>query len=57
MNLDFSDDQKLIQLHGGVRYTYLFYRRARLLGVALGGASRWRDRLFVVLAQGATTAH
>ena len=41
---------EMIQLHGGVGYTWeydchLFYRRARLLGAALGGATAWRDRL------------
>ena len=41
---------EMIQLHGGVGYTWeydchLFYRRARLLGAALGGAPAWRDRL------------
>jgi len=41
---------EMVQLHGGVGYTWeydchLFYRRARLLGAALGGAPAWRDRL------------
>jgi len=41
---------EMVQLHGGVGYTWeydchLFYRRARLLGAALGGASAWRERL------------
>jgi len=39
-----------IQLHGGVGYTWeydchLFYRRARGLAAALGGAHGWGDRL------------
>ena len=41
---------EMIQLHGGVGYTWeydchLFYRRARLLGAALGSSFAWRDRL------------
>jgi acyl-CoA dehydrogenase len=41
---------EMLQLHGGVGYTWeydchMFYRRARLLGAALGGPSAWRDRL------------
>jgi acyl-CoA dehydrogenase len=39
-----------IQMHGGVGYTWeydchLFYRRAKLLSVALGNAASWKDRL------------
>lgn len=39
-----------IQVHGGMGFTWeadchLFYRRARLLGLALGGPSEWKDRL------------
>jgi acyl-CoA dehydrogenase len=42
--------QESIQLHGGVGYTWeydchLFYRRAKLLGVALGSAADWREKL------------
>jgi alkylation response protein AidB-like acyl-CoA dehydrogenase len=42
--------QESIQLHGGVGYTWeydchLFYRRAKLLGVALGSAAEWREKL------------
>ena len=41
---------EMIQLHGGVGYTWeydchLFYRRAKLLALALGGASQWREKL------------
>ncbi|MBI4517643.1 MAG: acyl-CoA/acyl-ACP dehydrogenase [Deltaproteobacteria bacterium] len=41
---------EMIQLHGGVGYTWefdchLFYRRAKLLGVALGSAHHWREQL------------
>lgn len=42
--------KEMIQLHGGVGYTWeydchLFYRRAKLLALALGTADEWRDRL------------
>jgi len=42
--------QEMVQLHGGVGYTWeydchLFYRRAKLLGVALGSSTEWRERL------------
>jgi len=42
--------REMIQIHGGVGFTWeydchLFYRRARLLGVALGSASVWREKL------------
>ena len=42
--------EEMVQLHGGVGYTWeydchLFYRRAKLLGLALGNANEWRDRL------------
>jgi len=42
--------KEMIQLHGGVGYTWefdchLFYRRAKWLGAVLDGADRWRDRL------------
>jgi alkylation response protein AidB-like acyl-CoA dehydrogenase len=41
---------EMIQMHGGVGYTWeydchLFYRRAKMLGLALGGAGEWRERL------------
>jgi alkylation response protein AidB-like acyl-CoA dehydrogenase len=41
---------EMIQMHGGVGYTWeydchLFYRRGKLLGLTLGGAADWRDRL------------
>lgn len=47
---------EMIQLHGGVGYTWeldchLFYRRAKLLGVILGSADQWRDRLIQRLGQ------
>ena len=39
-----------IQIHGGVGFTWeydchLFYRRSKLLALALGGASTWREKL------------
>lgn len=42
--------EEMIQLHGGVGYTWefdchLFYRRAKLLGLALGSAGAWREKL------------
>jgi len=41
---------EMIQLHGGVGFTWeydchLFYRRAKLLSLALGGPSEWREKL------------
>ena len=41
---------EMIQMHGGVGYTWeydchLFYRRAKLLGLALGSANEWREKL------------
>lgn len=41
---------EMIQLHGGVGYTWefdchLFYRRAKQLGVILGSAHQWREQL------------
>ncbi len=46
---------EMIQLHGGVGFTWeydchLFYRRAKLLGLALGSASEWREKLIERLA-------
>lgn len=42
--------QENIQTHGGMGFTWeydchLYYRRAKLLSLALGGERRWRDRL------------
>ena len=42
--------REMIQLHGGVGYTWeydchLFYRRAKLLSLALGSPAQWKDRL------------
>jgi alkylation response protein AidB-like acyl-CoA dehydrogenase len=42
--------QEMIQMHGGVGFTWeydchLFYRRAKLLSLALGSPSLWRERL------------
>jgi len=42
--------QEMIQLHGGVGYTWefdchLFYRRAKWLASILGSASQWRENL------------
>jgi len=41
---------EMIQMHGGVGFTWeydchLFYRRSKLLGLALGSASTWREKL------------
>jgi alkylation response protein AidB-like acyl-CoA dehydrogenase len=53
--------REMIQLHGGVGYTWefdchLFYRRAKLLGAMLGSADQWRDRLIQRLGQRSTDA-
>ena len=42
--------REMIQLHGGVGYTWeydchLFYRRAKVLSVALGNPASWKDQL------------
>ena len=42
--------KEIIQMHGGVGFTWeydchLFYRRAKLLSLALGTPGEWRDRL------------
>ncbi len=42
--------QEMVQLHGGVGYTWeydchLFYRRAKLLALSLDPASAWREKL------------
>jgi len=49
--------QEMIQLHGGVGYTWefdchLFYRRAKYLGALLGSAHLWREQLVQRLAAG-----
>ena len=41
---------EMVHLHGGVGFTWeydchLFYRRAKFLGLALGSAREWRDKL------------
>jgi len=46
--------QENIQVHGGIGFTWeanpqFHYRRAKLLGLALGSASRWKDRLVSAL--------
>jgi acyl-CoA dehydrogenase len=46
-----------IQTHGGMGFTWeydchLFYRRAKLLSLALGGERRWKDRLIGQLELG-----
>jgi len=43
-----------IQVHGGMGFTWeadchFYYRRARVLGLALGGAPEWKDRLVTQL--------
>jgi alkylation response protein AidB-like acyl-CoA dehydrogenase len=48
--------KEMIQMHGGVGYTWefdchLFYRRAKLLGTILGSADQWRDRLIQRLGE------
>jgi acyl-CoA dehydrogenase len=50
-----------IQTHGGMGFTWemdchLYYRRAKLLGLALGGAREWKARLMDELAARNTTA-
>jgi len=49
---------EMIQIHGGIGYTWehdahLFYRRAKLLSVALGSPAAWNDRLITRLGQSA----
>lgn len=46
--------QENIQVHGGIGFTWeanpqFHYRRAKLLGLALGSSSRWKDRLVTAL--------
>ena len=53
--------EEMIQMHGGVGYTWefdchLFYRRAKLLGLALGSASAWREKLIRRLEAGVGAA-
>ncbi len=48
--------QEMIQLHGGVGFTWefdchLFYRRAKLLALALGSPAAWREKLIRRLEQ------
>jgi len=50
-----------IQTHGGMGFTWafdchLYYRRAKLLGMALGGTREWKHRLVDELKQRNTTA-
>ena len=50
---------QLIQTHGGMGFTWefdchMYYRRAKLLALALGSARTWKDRLIARLeARGA----
>ena len=46
--------QENVQTHGGIGFTWesdcqLFYRRARLLSLALGSRARWQERLISAL--------
>jgi alkylation response protein AidB-like acyl-CoA dehydrogenase len=46
--------QECIQVHGGIGFTWeanpqFHYRRSKLLALALGSASRWKDRLVAEL--------
>jgi acyl-CoA dehydrogenase len=48
---------EMIQMYGGVGFTWeydcqLFYRRAKLLGLCLGSASQWREKLIRRLEAG-----
>jgi alkylation response protein AidB-like acyl-CoA dehydrogenase len=50
--------REMIQMHGGVGYTWefdchLFYRRAKWLAASLGGGSEWKERLVAQLTAGA----
>jgi alkylation response protein AidB-like acyl-CoA dehydrogenase len=50
-----------IQTHGGMGFTWafdchLFYRRAKLLGLALGSSREWKHRLITELRTRNTTA-
>jgi alkylation response protein AidB-like acyl-CoA dehydrogenase len=47
-----------LQIHGGMGFTWeadcqFHYRRSRLLGLSLGGAPEWKDRLVSALEAGA----
>jgi acyl-CoA dehydrogenase len=49
--------REMIQMHGGVGYTWefdchLFYRRAKWLAASLGGGADWKDRLVSHLSAG-----
>jgi acyl-CoA dehydrogenase len=49
--------KEMIQLHGGVGYTWefdchLFYRRSKWLAAALGSANQWREQLIQRLEAG-----
>jgi alkylation response protein AidB-like acyl-CoA dehydrogenase len=49
--------EDMVQLHGGVGYTWefdchLFYRRAKLLSLALGSSREWREKLISRLEAG-----
>jgi alkylation response protein AidB-like acyl-CoA dehydrogenase len=49
--------REMIQMHGGVGYTWefdchLFYRRAKWLAASLGGGADWKDRLVTHLTAG-----
>ena len=53
--------EEMIQMHGGVGYTWefdchLFYRRAKLLALTLGSASAWREKLISRLEAGVAGA-
>lgn len=53
--------EEMIQMHGGVGYTWefdchLFYRRAKLLALTLGSASAWREKLIRRLENGVGAA-
>jgi len=46
----FGAEKGNIQVHGGMGYTWqfdchLYYRRAKLLSLALGSSRLWKDRL------------
>jgi alkylation response protein AidB-like acyl-CoA dehydrogenase len=46
--------EEMVQMHGGVGYTWefdchLFYRRAKLLSLSLGSPREWRDKLIARL--------
>ncbi|MEZ5849975.1 MAG: acyl-CoA dehydrogenase family protein [Hyphomicrobiaceae bacterium] len=50
----FLASKENIQVHGGMGYTWAFdchlhYRRSKMLGVTLGSARKWKDRLITQL--------